>query len=1057
MKQILRLGGWYVPFLCIVSLITGSVQAQTQPRSITGTVISASDNKPLEGATVKLKSGGLGVMTDKDGSFRLTTPVIKGTIFVTFLGYQAQEIPFGPDTKMPLIIKLASEGNELEEVEVSTGYQKLSPERSTGSFTVIDSTLLNRSFSTNILDRLKGVSSSVLFGVGPNNGTNTLGFSIRGRSTILANADPLIVVDNFPYDGDLSTINPNDVSSVTILKDAAAASIWGVRAGNGVIVITTKKGQLNQAAKVTISSNVTIREKADMMGRHQMSTADMIEVEKFLFDKNVFDWYSAVAYQAISPLQDILFKQRDGGITADEASAQIAQLSQYDYRRDQEKYFYRNAVNQQNAVSINGGGAHNKYLFSAGYDDNIGEMQKAGDSRITLNAANTYYLLKDRLEMNIGVNYVVNKISYSSNSANIRPIRIYIPLVDDAGNPTTDYPYRKSWIDTIGGGALLDWSRKPMDEFNQYDDHRKITTYTINSSLKYKINKLFSLSVLYQYTSGNNEEDNLQGADTYFVRDLVNQYTQVNRATGALNKIIPEGDILDRYRSGFYSHNVRGQLNFDWSFEKHQVTSIAGAELKDYESSFDKNRLYGYDGDIGAFSAMDYVNPYPTIITGAKRPIPLVASTGGTTDRSYSYYANAAYTYDSKYTLTLSGRKDASNLFGVKANQKTVPLWSVGGSWILSKESFYQLDWLPYLRLRVTHGYNGNVDKTVSAFTTAQAQYSYTFATNAATIVNPPNPSLRWEKIAVRNYGLDFSITQNRLFGSIEYYTRNAKDLIGFSPLAASTGFTQFKGNAADMTGNGLDVNVSSNNLVSPDITWSTQFLLSYSADKITHYMASTTALGLHEGKPYSALYSYRWAGLDPATGDPIGYLNGEPSKAWSSINTADNEESVIYNGTSSPQLFGSLRNTFQYKQLTLSFNVLYKLGYYFRQLSINYSGLFTLDTPGKSDYSKRWQQPGDEATTDVPSMTYPRSSSRDQFYSNSEVLVARGDHIRLQDIQLSYQWSKSRISGFPFSDLSCNLYLSDLGQIWKKADIDPEFTDLPQQKSIALGMKATF
>ncbi|MBK1439824.1 SusC/RagA family TonB-linked outer membrane protein [Parapedobacter sp. ISTM3] len=1036
-------------------MITALVEVHGQQQMITleGTVKSASDGTPLVGATVQIVNSSTSIKADKDGNFVIRTSLRKGQLRISYVGYIATDIEFISSRTSPFQINLQPEEQMIQEVEVSTGYQKLSPERTTGSFVQLDEEVLNRGYSTNILDRLEGIASGVLF----NNGTSNLGFSVRGRSTIEADANPLIVVDNFPYDGDLSTINPNDVASITILKDAASSSIWGVRAGNGVVVITTKKGQLNQSATVTVSSNVTIQQEADLMARPEMSTTDMIEVEQYLFNLGAFDWYPDVPYQSMTPLQNILFTLRNGEISEENANAAISELSQFDYRRDLQKYYYQDAINQQNALSISGGGSKNRYWFSAGYDGNRGQLTKERDSRITLNAANTYYMLDNRLEANVGINFAMNRNNFapSSGDPDMRPTSIYIPLVDKNGQPNMDYTYRKSFLDTVAGGELLDWTRRPLEEYVLYNDRRYTTTTIVNAGLRYKFSKLFSANVLYQYSSGNTVQDRLRSKKSFFVRDLVNQFTQVDGSTGTLNKIVPEGDILDRNQSSFYSHNLRGQIDFNYKVGNHEVTAIAGAEVKKQNGNFDSYRYYGYEKDIGAISAMDYVNRYPTIVTGRASSIPFRSATGGTADRSYSYYGNTAYTYNGKYTFTISGRKDANNLFGVKSNQKAIPLWSIGGSWKVSDETFYRLAWLPYLRIRVTHGYSGNVDKSVSAFTTARYFYSNYFATNVSEIINPPNPSLRWEQINLRNYGIDFGLRNNQISGSVEFYTRNSTDLISYSPLTPSTGFDEFRGNVADMNGKGLDLTLNSNIIQTDRFVWQTNLLISYTSDKITNYQAATTALGLHEGKPFSALYSYRWAGLDPETGDPLGYLDGEVSNAWSTLVGNDTEENVKYNGTSVPQWFGGIRNTLQYRNFTLSFNMLYKGGYYFRRPTINYNGLFTLVYPGNSDFSNRWQQPRDEMKTTVPSMVYPGNSSRDRFYENSEILIERGDQIRLQDIQLSYDLGGK--AWLPFSSFGLNLYLSELGTIWKKSDLDPDYTDLPQQKRIAFGIKASF
>lgn len=237
----------------------------------------------------------------------------------------------------------------------TTGYQNLPRERATGSFSRVDSSLLQRRISTDVLGRLEDNVPGLAFNRSAMAGGVNNPISIRGRSTLFANANPLILLDNFPYEGDVSAINPNDVESVTVLKDAAAASIWGARAGNGVIVITTRKGKRNQAPTVSLTSNITISDKPDLYAQPRISTADHIELEKTLFARNFFSSDETSAnHPALSPVTELLIAQRDGHLSAAQAQQQIEALKGRDLRDDYSRYLYRKSVNQQYALQVNG-------------------------------------------------------------------------------------------------------------------------------------------------------------------------------------------------------------------------------------------------------------------------------------------------------------------------------------------------------------------------------------------------------------------------------------------------------------------------------------------------------------------------------------------------------------------------------------------------------------------------------------------------------------------------------------------------------------------------------
>jgi hypothetical protein len=325
------------------------------------------------------------------------------------------------------------------------------------------------------------------------------------------------------------------------------------------------------------------------------------------------------------------------------------------------------------------------------------------------------------------------------------------------------------------------------------------------------------------------------------------------------------------------------------------------------------------------------------------------------------------------------------------------------------------------------------------------------------------------------NFALDFGTKNNILSGTLEYYLKKGVDIIGDSPLAPSTGFSSFRGNTADITGRGFDLNLTANIINAKNFKWQSNFLLGYVLDKITKYDAQLNVTGYLEvgdgnsgtiypltGKPLYAIYSYKWAGLTHDSGDPQGYLNGQVSNDYGAIISGTMTANMQFNGPSRPTTFGSFRNTFTYKRLSASANIIYKLNYYFRRSSINYASLYNAWI-GNKDFDRRWQQPGDETKTNVPSMPkLPLDLNRETFYTFSSALVDRGDHIRLQDISLSYDLiTPADKRGTTLKRLQVYSYINNVGILWRanKDGLDPDLfgSALPLPRTFSLGLKATF
>ncbi len=1057
-------------FMLIFSFMASCGQAQEARAVVSGRLVTA-DGTPLPQADIRASRSSLLARSANNGSFSLLLAAFPDTLHITLQGYEPLSyIVAGPGSD--LYIQLSAAVKELDEVNVvSTGYQRIPRERSTGSFQHIDGAAINLQAGPSVLSRLEG-SSSLLF----EKGTSRPAMTLRGLSSINGPKDLLIILDNFPYEGNLNNINPNDIESITLLKDAAAASIWGARAGNGVIVITTKKAQYNQGLKVSLSANTQITSKPDLFALPLLSAPGYIEAERFLFSKgHGFADTARVTRPAFTPVYEILFRQRNGQLSQQQADAMIDELKKIDYRNDLDKYVYRPAVNQQYALSLAGGAGKFAYTLSGGYDHNVSNTG-TGYQRTSLRSESRLNPVKN-LQVLIGLTYT-NAIStsggpsYSSINYNGSGMYPYARLADEQGNALPIIKsYRQGFKDTVGGGLLLDWNYYPLEDYKHTVMTSTIRHLLTNVNVQYQLVKALGVSLYYQQELQDNNSETINDTESFYTRDIINRYAQVNRTARTVRYIVPYGSILALTRSNLLARNARAQLNYSGKWKYHDISAIAGAEVREIKSGNSTQNIYGYDKDHAIASNMDFVNQYPLIFTGVNAAIPNVLSFKKTINRYVSFYGNMAYTFSKTYTFSLSARKDASNLFGVNTNDRWNPLWSWGLAWNISGEKFYGLDLLPYLRARFTSGYSGNVDPNRSAVTTL------TLA-NGAPVTNYPfavfrqyaNPELRWEKMHMINYALDFSSKNNRVSGSIEYYVKLGRDLMGPKPVDQTAGLGTLiqTRNVAHMRGQGWEFNLNGK-WMDKTVKMSSQLLTNIYRDRITsYYSTNTTASSFVSsgnvvtpltGMPVYAVLAYAWAGLDPANGNPRGYVNGNITSDYTLLTGSQMKVTeLVYGGRAMPPVNGNFRHTIEWKGLSLNAGFIYKFGHAFLRRSINYNSLFAGGN-GHADFNKRWQNPGDEAYTVVPSMIYPSINSRDLFYTNSEALVEKAGSIRFQYLNLAYSLPSRLTRKINFSQLEVYGVAGNLGLVWRanKKGLDPEYPELPALRSFAFGIRANF
>ena len=853
-------------------------------RPLSGTVRDAS-GEPLIGVTVALANSNVRTITDNDGHYQLNIPATACEVEFSYIGTESYTLQVaGGNSALRRNVTLESD-NLLDEVVV-TGYQTISKERTTGSFDKINAKDLETRPTADLSSALQGMVAGMQ---ATENEDGTVTFAIRGQSTLYADAQPLIVVDGFPIEGTFTSINPNDVESVTILKDAAAASIWGARSANGVIVITTKKSH-DKKLKVQGKAFWRIQTNPDLdYVLNQASSKSTVDYE---IKGNEMGWDMGYAYTptlsnfyggALSQAQELYFKHKYFGLSESAMNAGLDELRNRSNRQQLKDYLMQTALLQQYNVNLQGGSEKLSNYLSLMYEKNDERTIKRGYNRFMLNYNNEYKFNK---YITATVGATLQKRSQDQTGVTLQEFTELSPY-DMIKNADGSYAYQPYIYDNLMIDQV-DTSSFPYSDFSynmlREVENRKYKTttsnYRVQLGLNFKIIKGLNYDIKYQYERNEYTTTQYDNEETFFVRDRVNFYSDFDTNTGvATNSYLPTGGIK-RSRNGVNFNDVfRNQLNYSNIFGKHDITAIAGIEMSRYVNRSTTNpTVYGYvattntaqipgygqNDNIGnlydySYYNTDYFNSLATTYTDRE-------------DRYLSYYGNVGYMFDERYGASFSIRSDGSNFVSKDASLRWSPMWSAGVKWNVHKEGFMKdLAWVNRLSLRATYGINGNAEKTTSPETLIYTYTNSTIHGTAGYVVNYGNPLLKWERTKTFNVGADFSLFNNVLSGKIDYYNRFSVDVIGnvTVPSAYRTSTQRF--NNAEISNKGVEMELTGNFKVkSIGLGIRSTITYAYNKNKIEKlYNPSLYCYQLIdpstfvEGKPIGTIYSYEFAGTE--------------------------------------------------------------------------------------------------------------------------------------------------------------------------------------------------
>lgn len=1032
---------------------------------------------PLVGATLFIENMGVVHRTNEKGHFKFSGVPEDAMILVNYVGYGMQKVKVSKNF-MTIVMKQNALTLQAVEVVYNTGLQVVNKERATGSFSKPDmKTFANRSSSMDVVARLEGqIPGMVITPLNSLNGTvnstitgtSTQKAVVRGQSSISLPSQPLQVVDGIIVT-DFGGINVDNIADITVLKDAAAAAIWGAQAANGVIVVTTKTGARNQKLSISYSGFASFNGKPnfDYARNHFLSSSQYIDLAKQLFDpvRNPYSNFNTINNSSpIFPSQQILYDQYRGLITATSANQQLDSLAAIDNTDQVKNVLYRNAYATNHTVSLSGGTNAYTVFSSVGYGNTQSSSLGVNTQSYKV-ALNQSFRPNDRFSFSLNAQ-LANNISTSGNPPNVSGDILPYQLFKDANgndiNTSFLSGYTPEIIKQYSALSAIDLNTyRILDEAKYYSGKRSATAVNLIGNASVRIWQNLKFLGTYGYSTTPIEGTNAQDSKSIDYRKFLLNNTVAGSPPTYL--VPATGQKFQTNNNNQGSWTLRNQLTYNLSTGKHAVSFQGGQEARTLVIRQNQTVVYGYNPQLLTYTPLDYATlgkGVSSTITG-NSGFPSSPFTRSETETRYlSYFALGSYTYDRKYTLDGSWRVDHSNLFGSDVSAQNKPAYSIGGKWALKEESFLApVKWLDALALRLTYGITGNSPYVGQASTydilrpepIPNSSYAV-IAGPALQLSGPATKTLSWEATRTTNLGLDFSVFKNRLSGSIEYYHKSTTDLIGSYAVNYFTGFTTATTNIGNLVNNGLNINLNSINISTRNFSWQSGFVLGHNINKLVSYQApsandNNASLRLGGSSPavgydVSALFAYRYAGLDNI-GDPQIYLaNGDKTKTPNVATAAD----LVYMGNVNPKFNGGLSNSFRYKQFELSANLYYSLGGLTRNV-MNTFWAGKLPASGLSgnvnvDFLKRWQNPGDEANTNIPRYLPVEVNTRSTgYYRQGDINVISASYVKLSDAAFIYNLDPTALRWLKISGASFRAQVNNV-LLWtaNKNGIDPEF-----------------
>ena len=996
--------------------------------TVEGTVSDQSDGAPLPGATVILVDTNYGTATDADGYFEFTdVPEGTYTLRITFVGYVPLQRSIDVNQDLNLNLSLSMDQQSLSEVVV-TGYGSVVREQMTGNISSVSARQIEEIPVNSFESALQGQASGVFIQRGTGKLGQGINIRVRGTSSVSASSQPLYVIDGIPITAEsqsttadtnpLADINPDDIESIDILKDAAAAAIYGSRAANGVVLVTTKRGQAG-ATQVNVSLERGVSSPTNK--KEWLNADEYIELFTEAAERSPFGDLSGPGY-----LEPVWF----------DFFAQGTDWRNREIDTNWQDEAFQDAHNTDLNVQVSGGTEDTRFFISGGVSDQVGITR--GDEFNRMNARlNLDHTASDRLTvgMNLGVTRTEN-IRISNDNAFSTPLQaVAQPPISPAYTPQFE------------NGDLTGFSDEPNENTLYYNFLRHVQGVDNNQTVFRNVGNLYAdYSIL----------PNLQfrselGLDLLFQNE--DYFADRNTNVGENTNGYGDSRIVN-----IVNYTTNNYLTWDTQFaEDHKLSAVAGMSYQssDRYLTFVSGTNFPTDSFTKLASAAD--------ITGG--------STTQTVFRFLSYFARSNYTFKDRYLLAASARVDGSSRFGENSRYGFFP--SVSAGWIMTREDFMQdVNFLTFLKLRVSYGLTGNAN--IGNFPSRGLYGGTGYAgLSGLTPSQTPNPDLKWERTAQYNFGLDFELVGDRISGEVDYYIKETDDLLLNVNVPATSGFTSQLQNVGELENKGFEFVLNTHNLVG-QFQWSSNFNIAFNNNKITDLDDQVITGGFLnravEGEPIAVMFGKEYAGVDPDNGDALYYLHSEDGKDYDAGTTNDySAANDVVIGDPNPDFIGGLGNRFSYKNFDLNVllqfvygNDIYNGGGRYQSANGDF---FDNQTKKQLD---RWQEPGD--VTDVPEARLFGGNGSNP----SSRYIHDASYLRLKNVVLGYTLPQSALNrlnlrrvrfyvtgvnlltftDYPGWDPEVN---TDLYSQSDNLNIGNEFYSVPQARTISFGVNIGF
>ena len=1057
---------------------------------IKGKVVDT-DGMPLPGVSVVVEGTTRGVASDVNGLFQMMIETKVGQkLLFSFVGMEQKVITWQGQDSLNVVMKYAAV--DVEEVIV-TGYQTLNRRESASAVSVVKTDDIYMAGAASIDQMLQGQVPGLMVMNTSGEPSATPKIRIRGTSTINGNKAPVWVVDgvileqNVPITASelnsedaeylignaISGISPQDIESITVLKDASATAIYGVKAANGVIVLTTKKGRAGRPT-VSYHGEVVVNERPSYRKFDRMNSVERMQLSKDIFEQGL-SYNSNISLDPADSYEGLLNELNNRRMSKEEFALRSTEMA--NRNTDWFDVLFRNAVTHSHNLSIGGGSEGAKYYFSAGYNNNQGGAKGSVSERFTSVArvdavVGKYINFMAKIDFSTTKNEgysVVNPFSYAYNTS--RTVRPY----DEDG----DYHFYKKDSKYL---------YNVLNELAETGKESKANDFNALLNLNVKLYDGLSYQGTFSYhNSSTNQRDwkTEESASVASIRGY--NYKQYDENDDEYWKsALPYGGVLDQSNTLKTGYTVRNALSFIKVLGKvHDMNIMVGSELRGTKYEGVRSTGYGWTPTYGERFMPVQTDSFLGSYISNMYPI-----NTNSISRIASFFGTATYTYGNRYVINFNIRSDGANKFGSNPKYRWLPTWSIAGKWLLANEGFMSrfIQNGHNISVRGSYGIQGNIhdDATPNLILEVGDRNSISNL-DQSTIYRLPNPDLRWEKTTSWNIAVDFSLWDHRLTGSLDVYKKHTEDLIMEKTVATSNGKSRLYMNAGEMDNQGIEGNLSVQIIRRKNLNW--KFNVNFGRNTsevtlanddlysdlevVTKMLEGNLAI---KGEKLGSMYSFRYGGLSGENGYPLFY--GKDGKLWHEADPKRME--LVRSGSIYPDLSGGFDTQLTFKKrLSLSLGFSYNLGGV-KRLPRVYADKGSALNPVanvSTNWNKRWRKPGDELYTDIPVLynkrvasNFDRNVSAEElstvedctyFYDLSDLRVAKADFLRLRSVGLSYIMPENLLRMAGISSMMIRFQASNLfvwaHKDWKGLDPETPEANIPILPSYSLGINVSF